>query len=162
MPPKEAKSKEVKPKTDIHNRISSGIPGLDKLIGGGFLENDVYLVTGGTGTGKTLLAKAVANESGANFIYIKASELLSMWVGESERGVRKIFDITQRDGRVDVSVQLQFDNGSDMRMARLIARRETDGWSSPSIAFYSNRAHPVEDQISKEEAYINAEEAFGL
>ncbi|HBB76324.1 MAG: hypothetical protein A2186_02580 [Candidatus Levybacteria bacterium RIFOXYA1_FULL_41_10] len=80
----------------------------------------------------------------------------------SPKGVRKIFDITQRDGRVDVSVQLQFDNGSDMRMARLIARRETDGWSSPSIAFYSNRAHPVEDQISKEEAYINAEEAFGL
>jgi transitional endoplasmic reticulum ATPase len=38
-----------------------------------------------------MLAKAVANESGANFIYVKASELLSMWVGESEKHVRDIF-----------------------------------------------------------------------
>src|SRR3989338_9550505 len=38
-----------------------------------------------------MLAKAVANESGANFIYIKAGELLSMYVGESERHVREVF-----------------------------------------------------------------------
>ncbi|MBU2497017.1 MAG: AAA family ATPase, partial [Nanoarchaeota archaeon] len=44
------------------------------------------------GTGKTLLAKAVANESEANFIQIKGPSLLSMWVGESEKGVRKIFE----------------------------------------------------------------------
>ncbi|MBI2971561.1 MAG: hypothetical protein HYY37_04065 [Candidatus Aenigmarchaeota archaeon] len=36
------------------DRVSSGIPGLDKLIGGGYIVNDIYLVTGGTGTGKTL------------------------------------------------------------------------------------------------------------
>ncbi len=35
-------------------RMSSGIPGLDKLMQGGFLQNDIYLVTGGTGTGKTI------------------------------------------------------------------------------------------------------------
>lgn len=35
-------------------RVSTGIPGLDKLMQGGFVQNDVYLVTGGTGTGKTL------------------------------------------------------------------------------------------------------------
>ena len=46
---------------------------------------------GPPGTGKTLLAKAVATESQANFILVKGPELLSMWVGESERGVRKIF-----------------------------------------------------------------------
>jgi len=49
------------------------------------------LLYGPPGCGKTLLAKAVANESGANFIYIKASELLSMWVGESERHIRDVF-----------------------------------------------------------------------
>jgi len=49
------------------------------------------LLYGPPGTGKTLLAKAVANESGANFISIKGPELLSKWVGESERGVREIF-----------------------------------------------------------------------
>jgi transitional endoplasmic reticulum ATPase len=46
---------------------------------------------GPPGTGKTMLAKAVANESQANFISIKGPELLSKWVGESEKGVREVF-----------------------------------------------------------------------
>jgi transitional endoplasmic reticulum ATPase len=49
------------------------------------------LLFGPPGCGKTLLAKAVATESEANFISIKGPELLSMWVGESEKGIRKIF-----------------------------------------------------------------------
>ncbi|MFW6220123.1 MAG: CDC48 family AAA ATPase [Nanoarchaeota archaeon] len=49
------------------------------------------LIYGPPGTGKTLLAKAVANESKSNFIPVKGPELLSKWVGESEKGVRKIF-----------------------------------------------------------------------
>jgi transitional endoplasmic reticulum ATPase len=49
------------------------------------------LLYGPPGTGKTLLAKAVANESEANFISIKGPELLSKWVGESEKGVRDVF-----------------------------------------------------------------------
>ena len=49
------------------------------------------LLYGAPGTGKTLLAKAVANESGVNFISIKGPELISRYVGESERGVREIF-----------------------------------------------------------------------
>ncbi|MBR9690532.1 CDC48 family AAA ATPase [Candidatus Woesearchaeota archaeon] len=50
------------------------------------------LIYGPPGTGKTMLAKAVANESEANFILVKGPELLSKWVGESEKGVRKIFE----------------------------------------------------------------------
>jgi transitional endoplasmic reticulum ATPase len=49
------------------------------------------LLHGASGTGKTLLAKAVATESEANFISIKGPELLSKWVGESERGIREVF-----------------------------------------------------------------------
>ena len=49
------------------------------------------LLYGAPGTGKTLLAKAVANESQANFILVKGPELLSMYVGESEKAVRQIF-----------------------------------------------------------------------
>jgi transitional endoplasmic reticulum ATPase len=49
------------------------------------------LLHGPSGTGKTMLAKAVATESEANFISVKGPELLSKWVGESERGIREIF-----------------------------------------------------------------------
>ena len=49
------------------------------------------LLFGPSGTGKTLIAKAVATESEANFISIRGPELLSKWVGESERGIREVF-----------------------------------------------------------------------
>jgi len=46
---------------------------------------------GAPGTGKTLIAKAIANEAKANFITIKGPELISKWVGESEKAVREVF-----------------------------------------------------------------------
>ncbi|MEE9595073.1 MAG: CDC48 family AAA ATPase [Candidatus Hydrothermarchaeales archaeon] len=49
------------------------------------------LIFGPPGTGKTLLAKAAANESEANFISVKGPEILSKWVGESEKAIREIF-----------------------------------------------------------------------
>jgi ribosome biogenesis ATPase len=50
------------------------------------------LLYGPPGCGKTLLAKAIANESGANFISVKGPELLDKYVGESERAVRQVFE----------------------------------------------------------------------
>jgi transitional endoplasmic reticulum ATPase len=49
------------------------------------------LLYGAPGTGKTLLAKAVANESGVNFISVKGPSLISKYIGESERGIREVF-----------------------------------------------------------------------
>jgi len=61
-----------------------------------FSEADItppkgLLLFGPPGTGKTMIAKAVATNSEANFISIKGPELLSKWVGESEKGIREIF-----------------------------------------------------------------------
>jgi len=49
------------------------------------------LLSGAPGTGKTLLAKALAHESKVNFISVKGPELMSQWVGASEKGVREVF-----------------------------------------------------------------------
>jgi len=49
------------------------------------------LLTGAPGTGKTLLAKAVAKQSGVNFISVKGPELISRYLGESERAIRQVF-----------------------------------------------------------------------
>jgi transitional endoplasmic reticulum ATPase len=49
------------------------------------------LLSGPPGSGKTLIARALANQCEANFISIKGPELLSKWVGESEKGIREVF-----------------------------------------------------------------------
>ncbi len=57
----------------------------------GIRPTKAILLHGPPGCGKTLLAKAAATESEANFIAVKGPQLLSMWVGESEKGVREVF-----------------------------------------------------------------------
>ncbi|MEN3052525.1 MAG: CDC48 family AAA ATPase [Candidatus Methanosuratincola petrocarbonis] len=63
------------------------------------------LLYGPPGCGKTLLAKAVANESEANFITVKGPEIFSKWVGESERAIREVF----RKARTAAPVVIFFD-----------------------------------------------------
>jgi transitional endoplasmic reticulum ATPase len=63
---------------DIYERL-----GIDNVRG--------ILLVGPPGTGKTMLAKAIANESGLNFISVNGPEVYSKWVGESERTIREIF-----------------------------------------------------------------------
>ncbi|ASJ10971.1 AAA family ATPase [Thermococcus sp. P6] len=63
----------------------------EAFLGLGITPPKGILLYGPPGTGKTLLAKAVANESEANFIGIRGPEVLSKWVGESEKNVREIF-----------------------------------------------------------------------
>ena len=62
----------------------------DLQIGSGILLH------GPPGTGKTAIARAAANIAGAEFLSVKGPELLSMWVGESERGIREVFDRARR------------------------------------------------------------------
>lgn len=64
----------------------------DKFAKFGMKPSKGVLFYGPPGCGKTLMAKAVANECSANFISVKGPELLTMWFGESEANVREIFD----------------------------------------------------------------------
>ena len=75
------------------------------------------LLYGPPGTGKTLLAKAVATESGANFIAVRGPEVLSKWVGESEKAIREIF----RKARMFAPVVVLFDEIDAIAPARSYA-----------------------------------------
>ncbi|MDH3353067.1 MAG: CDC48 family AAA ATPase [Nanoarchaeota archaeon] len=79
-------------KRDLKESVEWPLKYQDSFSRMGITPPKGVLLYGPPGTGKTLLAKAVANESEANFIQIKGPSLLSMWVGKSEEGVRKIFE----------------------------------------------------------------------
>lgn len=79
-------------KRELQEMILYPIEHPDKFYKFGMEPSKGVLFYGPPGCGKTLLAKAVANECSANFISIKGPELLTMYFGESEANVREVFD----------------------------------------------------------------------
>ena len=79
-------------KRDLREMILYPIDHPEKFEKFGMKPSKGVLFYGPPGCGKTLMAKAVANECAANFISVKGPELLTMWFGESEANVREIFD----------------------------------------------------------------------
>ncbi|KAI7867498.1 AAA-domain-containing protein, partial [Spinellus fusiger] len=75
----------------LHWNVVEPINSRDRFERVGITSPAGVLLWGPPGCGKTLLAKAVANESNTNFISVKGPELLNKYVGESERGVRQVF-----------------------------------------------------------------------
>lgn len=80
------------------------------------------LFYGPPGCGKTLIAKAVANECGANFISVKGPELLTMWFGQSEANVRSLFD----KARAAAPCVLFFDEMDSIAKARSASASSSD------------------------------------
>ena len=81
-----------KVKRELRELVQYPIEHRDKYKKFGLNPSTGVLFYGPPGCGKTLLAKAIANECQSNFISIKGPELLTMWFGESEANVRDIFD----------------------------------------------------------------------
>jgi transitional endoplasmic reticulum ATPase len=79
-------------KRELRETVQYPVEFPDKFAKFGMSPSKGVLFYGPPGCGKTLLAKAIANECQANFISIKGPELLTMWFGESEANVREIFD----------------------------------------------------------------------
>ena len=120
-------------------------PKLHKLFG--LNHPSGVLLYGPPGCGKTLVAKAIANESGANFISIKGPELLNKFVGESERGVRMVF----ARGRASAPCVLFFDE-----MDALAPRRGSDK-SNPSSERVVNQLLTEMDGVdAREQVYVVA------
>jgi len=78
-------------KQELHEAIDLPISSPEAFNKMGIRPVKGVLMYGPPGTGKTLLAKAVATETEVNFIHIKGPQVLSKWVGESEKAVREIF-----------------------------------------------------------------------
>jgi len=79
-------------KKELQELVQYPVEHPDQYLKFGMTPSKGVLFYGPPGCGKTLLAKAIANECQANFISIKGPELLTMWFGESEANVREIFD----------------------------------------------------------------------
>lgn len=79
-------------KRELHETVQYPVEYADQYVKFGMSPSKGVLFYGPPGCGKTLLAKAIANECGANFISIKGPELLTQWFGESEANVRELFD----------------------------------------------------------------------
>ncbi|MCH5161212.1 MAG: ATP-binding protein [Clostridiales bacterium] len=111
------------------------------------LHGDVYaalgksqsggiLLYGPPGTGKTMLAKAAANEAGAAFYAIKCSDIVSKWVGESEKNIATLFDTARSHDRAviffDELDSLFFKRGSDVHNDRRVNEllQQIDGFNS--------------------------------
>jgi transitional endoplasmic reticulum ATPase len=75
----------------LYDNIVKAIKEPDRFEAMGITPSKGALLYGPSGCGKTLLALALANESNANFIRVKGPEILSKWVGESERAIRDIY-----------------------------------------------------------------------
>jgi transitional endoplasmic reticulum ATPase len=79
-------------KRELKETVEYPVQFADEYAKFGMPPSKGVLFYGPPGCGKTLIAKAVANECGANFISVKGPELLTMWFGESEANVRSLFD----------------------------------------------------------------------
>merc|ERR1711972_733780 len=79
-------------KKELQELVQYPVEHPEKFLKFGMTPSRGVLFYGPPGCGKTLLAKAIANECQANFISIKGPELLTMWFGKSEANVRDVFD----------------------------------------------------------------------
>lgn len=80
-----------KVKQEIVEAVEWPLTNPDKFVNMGIKPPKGVLLFGPPGTGKTLIAQAVANEANANFISVKGPQMLSKWVGESEKAIRETF-----------------------------------------------------------------------
>lgn len=101
-------------KRELHETVQYPVEHADKYIKFGMHPSKGVLFYGPPGCGKTLLAKAIANECGANFLSVKGPELLTQWFGESEANVRELFD----KARAAAPCILMFDEMDSIAKAR--------------------------------------------
>ena len=119
-------------KRELQELVQYPVEHPEKFLKFGMTPSRGVLFYGPPGCGKTLLAKAIANECQANFISIKGPELLTMWFGESEANVRDVFD----KARQAAPCVLFFDELDSIAKSR--GGSGGDGGGASGVCFFLN------------------------
>ncbi|CAN1837417.1 Cell division cycle protein 48 homolog [Linum perenne] len=120
-------------KRELQETVQYPVEHPEKFEKFGMSPSKGVLFFGPPGCGKTLLAKAIANECQANFISVKGPELLTMWFGESEANVREIFDKARQSAPCRGSSVGDAGGAADRVLNQLLT--EMDGMSAKKTVF---------------------------
>src|SRR5918996_804558 len=144
-------------KRTLHDSLITGIKEPDKFAKMGIRPSRGALLYGPPGTGKSLLAKALATESNANIIVVRGPEVLSKWVGESEKAIREIF----RKARSSSPCVIVFDeldslarprghddiSGNERVLSQLLTEMDDSGSAGVIIIGITNRPDLIDTSL---------------
>ena len=131
-------------KRTLNDNLLLGMKSPERFARMGIRPPRGALIYGPPGCGKTLLARALATESGANMILVRGPELLSKWVGESEKAVREIF----RKARASAPCVVIFDEMDSL------ARRRTGGGDGAGEGILGQLLTEIEEGASSRIAVV--------
>jgi transitional endoplasmic reticulum ATPase len=144
-------------KRALHDNLITSIKEPEKFAKMGIKPPRGALLYGPPGTGKTLLAKALATESNANIIVVRGPEVLSKWVGESEKAIREIF----RKARASSPCIVVFDemdslarprgqddmSGNERVLSQMLTEMDDSGSAGVVIIGISNRPDLIDTSL---------------
>jgi len=116
------------------DRVQTGIPSFDKIIEGGLCRGDTIIVAGQPGTGKTMAAEVIANDLRLNLFRIDLSAVVSKYIGETEKNLRRLFDAAD-----SADVILFFDEADALFGKRTEVKDAHDRYANLEISYLLER-----------------------
>jgi transitional endoplasmic reticulum ATPase len=132
-------------KRTLHDNLITGIKEPEQFAKMGIRPSRGALLYGPPGTGKSLLAKALATESNANIIVVRGPEVLSKWVGESEKAIREIF----RKAKASSPCIVVLDDilGNERVLSQILTEMDDAGSAGVIVVGITNRPDLIDTSL---------------